>query len=84
MSEVDGPWVKEDNEDIKGQKDKSIEIVMEVKLNPGLPYSFHAAFKDGAFNGIGITGDNSKKPEDNGNNYHRKGEKNDDYLEQSN
>jgi hypothetical protein len=80
---VNCPRVQENNQDIKGQKDEGIEIVVEVKLNPGLADGFHAALEDGIFDGVGITGDNFEKSEDNRSNYHYKGEKDNDYKKQS-
>jgi hypothetical protein len=74
LPELNCPRIKENHQDIKSQKDKSIEIIMEIKLYPGLADGLHAAFKDGAFYGIGVTGDNFEKSEDNGDNYHKKGE----------
>jgi hypothetical protein len=49
---------------------------VEVELDPGLADGFHAAFKDGVFDGVGIIGNDFKKPEGDGNNYHEKSEKN--------
>ena len=57
---------------------------MEVELDPGLADGFHAAFKDGIFNGIGVMRDDFKKPEGDGNNYHEKSEKNSCDEKQSN
>jgi len=78
LPDVNCPRIQKNNQDIKSQKDKGIEIIVKVKLNPGLAYGFHATLKDRILDGIGITGDNFEKPEDNGNDYHRKGEKDDD------
>jgi hypothetical protein len=78
------PWIKKNNQDIKSQEDKGIEIIVEIKLDPGFAYGFHTAFKDGTLDGIRITGDNFEKSEDNGDNDHKKGEKDNDDEKQTN
>ena len=49
---------------------------MEVELHPGLAYGFHAAFKDGILDGVGMVGYNFEESEDNGDDNHYQGEKN--------
>ena len=84
MPDTDCPRIQENNQDIKGQKDESVKIIVEVELNPGLACGFHATFKDGVFDGVGIVGDNFEKSEDNGDDDHCKSEKNGDNEKQTN
>jgi len=51
---------------------------VKVKLNPGLTYSFHTAFKGSIFDGVRLTGDNLEKAESDGDENHKKSEKNGD------
>jgi hypothetical protein len=49
---------------------------VKVKLNPGLTNGFHAAFENRIFDRIRFIGNNLEKSESDGDDNHKKGEKN--------
>ncbi len=75
------PGIKENNQYVESQEDKSVEIIVEIKLHPGLADGLHTAFEYGVLNRIGVIGDNFKISEDIGENYHYQAEKKDNYKE---
>jgi hypothetical protein len=50
LSYLDSPGIEENNQHVKGNEQKGIEIIAEVELHPGTPDGFHTAFVCLAFN----------------------------------
>ena len=73
------PGVKENYQHIQRQEHESVEIVMEIKLDPGFPDGLHTAFEYGVLGWIGIVGNDFRVAENIGENDHYQAEEKDNY-----
>ena len=83
LTETNCPGVKENHQDVQCQEDEGVEIVVKIKLHPCLADGLHAAFKGRVLDGVGITGDDFEKPENDGDNESNESKEDSNNTEQS-
>ena len=83
MPEANRPRIDKDDQDIKGDKDKGIKVIAEVKLNPWPAYGLHTALKSGAFDGVWFFRNNTDKLEKRGEKKGANNKQKGDYEKQS-